>query len=393
MKLQYNRKEVIFLSVFTALCLLMIFVPTGFGRAIYVNAVGAKAKVLATNDSMMYQTGIVRMGEQRCTVEVLTGPHKGEQVEGINLLTGRLEFDKVFTKGQLAWVLLEQDHDNNVIFTNMVDQYRFAKELQLMALFALLLIIFSGFTGIRTLLSFLFAFLSIWKILIPLSLKGYSPMLLALMVGTTLTVVTLLLVGGCTKKALAAIIGAVGSSLITCLLAVLFTLYLGVHGSVMQWSESLLYAGYMKLDLTKLFQAAVYLSCSGAILDLSIDISAALNEIIEKKPSISAKELVVSGLTIGKSVVGSQTTTLLLAYMGSYLTVMMVYMAQGTPIMSILNSKTIAAEILHTFVGCIGLVLVSPLTSLVCGWLYTRKSAKQRTVLENEGSPLLEPMD
>jgi uncharacterized membrane protein len=321
------------------------------------------------------------MGEQQCTVEILNGPHSGEQFEGINLLTGKLEFDKVFVEGQLAWVLLEQDDSGKVIFTNMVDHYRLSKELQLIALFAIMLIIFSGYTGLRTILSFIFAFLAIWKVLIPFGLKGYNPMVLALLVGNTLTVMTLLLVGGCTKKALAAIIGSVGSSLITCLLAVFFTRYFQVHGSVMQWSESLLYAGYMKLDLTRIFQAAVYLSCSGAILDLSIDISAALNEIIEKKPDIQAKELVASGLTIGKSVVGSQTSTLLLAYLGSYLTVMMVYMAQGTPIMSILNSKTIAAEILHTFVGCLGLVVVSPLTALVCGYLYTRKQPKKKATL------------
>lgn len=378
MRLQFNRKEAIFLCIFSLFCLVLLFIPTGFGRAIYVNAVGAKARVLRTNDTMMYQTGIVRMGEQRCTVEILSGPHTGEQYEGINLLTGKLEFDKVFTEGQLAWVLLEKDSANKVIFTNMVDHYRLSKEIQLMALFALLLVVFSGYTGIRTILSFLFSFLAIWKVLIPFALKGYDPMLVALLVGNTLTIMTLLLVGGCTKKASAAIVGSVGSSLMTCFLAVLFTWYFQIHGSVMQWSESLLYAGYMKLDLTKIFQAAVYLSCSGAILDLSIDISAALNEIVEKKPDISAKELVASGLTIGKSVVGSQTTTLLLAYMGSYLTVMMVYMAQGTPIMSILNSKTIAAEILHTFVGCIGLVLVSPLTSLVCGYLYTRKPTQDK---------------
>jgi uncharacterized membrane protein len=381
MKLQCNRKEAVFLGIFSLLCLVLIFVPTGFGRAIYVNAVGAKARVLSTNDSMMYQTGIVRMGEQRCTVEILNGPHAGEQFEGINLLTGKLEFDKVFVEGQLAWVLLEQDTSGKVIFTNMVDHYRLSKELQLIALFAIMLIVFSGYTGLRTILSFIFAFLAIWKVLIPFALKGYNPMVLALLVGNTLTVMTLLLVGGCTKKALAAIIGSVGSSLITCLLAVIFTRYFQVHGSVMQWSESLLYAGYMKLDLTKIFQAAVYLSCSGAILDLSIDISAALNEIVEKKPGIQAKELVASGLTIGKSVVGSQTSTLLLAYLGSYLTVLMVYMAQGTPIMSILNSKTIAAEILHTFVGCLGLVVVSPLTALVCGYLYTRKQPKNKATL------------
>jgi uncharacterized membrane protein len=147
-----------------------------------------------------------------------------------------------------------------------------------------------------------------------------------------------------------------------------------IDGAVMQWSESLIYSGFVSLDLTSIFQGAIYLACSGAVLDLSIDISSALDEIIKNNPNITKKELIKSGLTIGKSVVGSQTTTLLLAYMGSYITVMMVYMAQGTPMMNILNSKSIAAEILHTFVGCIGLVLVSPFTSIVCGFIYRKET-------------------
>ena len=106
----------------------------------------------------------------------------------------------------------------------------------------------------------------------------------------------------------------------------------------------------------------IYLSCSGAILDLAIDISAAVEEVVDKKPDISRKEILLSGLNVGRSVVGSQTTTLLLAYM-----------AQGTPLMSILNTKFISSEIVQTFVGCIGLVIVSPLTSLICSIIYTKK--------------------
>jgi uncharacterized membrane protein len=141
------------------------------------------------------------------------------------------------------------------------------------------------------------------------------------------------MVAGLTKKALAAIGGAVACSLITLGLAAAFTRYFGIHGSVMQWSESLIYSGFQKLDLTQVYMAAVYLACSGAILDLAIDISAALEELIVHKPQITRSELIRSGLNIGRSVVGSQTTTLLLAYMGSYLSIMMVYMAQATPFM------------------------------------------------------------
>lgn len=149
----------------------------------------------------------------------------------------------------------------------------------------------------------------------------------------------------------------------------------------MNWSESLLFAGYSRVNLTKLFQGAIYLSCLGALLDLAVDISSALQEVVDHHPTISRTALIQSGMNIARSVVGSQTTTLLLAYIGSYLTVMMVYMAQGTPIMSILNSPSVAAEILHTLVGCIALVLVAPITTLCSAFLFIPKGKEHDQTL------------
>lgn len=358
------------IGVFIILLALLWWIPTGFQKQIYVNSEGVKAKVVEVNNRGVYSTGMIQQGDQRCTIEILEGEHKGQQVEGMNLLTGKLEFDKMFKPGDEAWVLLELDSSNAVIFANMVDYYRIDQQIFLIGLFVILIIAFSGFTGVRTLLSFSFALLSIVKILIPCLLKGIPPLLVALMVGNLLTVMTLLLVAGCNKKAYTAIISSMICSLMTCLLAVVFGDLFKMHGAVMDWSESLLYAGYQNLDLTAIFQAGIYLACSGAILDLAIDISAALDEVIKNNPSVSRVNLIKSGLSIGKSVVGSQTTTLLLAYMGSYITILMVYMAQGTPLMSILNSQKVSSEILHTFVGCIGLVLVSPLTAIICGIVY-----------------------
>ncbi len=368
----HRYKEWWLLVILLTVVLLLVMIPTGFEREIYVNAVGSKARVVSLDNSNMYQTGVVRMGEQICTIEILTGPHAGKQTEAINLLNGKLEFDSVYEEGDIAWVLVEQDTDKEILFTNMVSHYRFSKELLLLALFAIGLIVFSGRTGIRTIISFALAFLLIWKVLIPATLKGYEPMLVSLLVGTFLAVSCLLLVAGLTKKAYAAIIGTIICSVLTVLFSMWGTWYLKLHGAVMPWSESLLFAGYEGMQLTKVFQAAIYLSCLGALLDLAIDISSALDEVQYHHPTISRTELIRSGMNIGKSVVGSQTTTLLLAYIGSYLTIMMVYMAQGTPVMSILNSPSVAAEILHTMVGCIALVLVAPITSVTCGYLYTR---------------------
>lgn len=370
-----NKKEVIFICTFLILIGILIFIPTGFEKQIYVNSEGVKGKIIAVDNSSMYKTGMITQGEQKCVIEVISGSHKGEQVDGVNMFVGKYEFDKIFEVGDVAWVLLEFEdkEQGNIIYANMIDHYRINKELILISLFAVTIIIFSGFTGARTLLSFVFALLSIWKILIPLMLKGYSPLLVALLIGNVLTVTTLLLVAGFTKKAYAAIMGSVICSMVTAFLAIIFTKYLKIDGTVMQWSESLLYAGFMSLDLTAIFQAGIYLACSGAILDLAIDISAALEEIVKNNPEVTKVKLIKSGITIGKSVVGSQTTTLLLAYMGSYISVMMVYMAQGTPMMNILNAKAISAEIVHTFVGCTGLVLVSPLTSIICGFLFQKE--------------------
>ena len=262
-----------------------------------------------------------------------------------------------------------------------MDHYRLHLEVLLIGFFVVLLITFSGSTGVRTIISFVFTLICILKVFVPMLLKGYNPIYLALIIGVVISTVTLILVGGFTKKAYSAIFGSIASSLITCVLAIFFGNLFNIHGSILQWSESLIYSGYQNLNLTLIYQAGIYLfiylfiylSCSGAILDLAIDISAAVEEVVDKKTDISRKEILLSGLNVGRSVVGSQTTTLLLAYMGSFIGVMMVYMAQGTPLMSILNTKFISSEIVQTFVGCIGLVIVSPLTSLICSIIYTKK--------------------
>lgn len=369
-KQKLRNKNSLFSLVCIVLIAILLVLPTGFEKNIYLNAEGVKAKVLSTDESTVYTTGLLKQGSQVCQIEILQGSHKGEKVEGVNLLTGQLEFDKLFEVGDKAFVIAEQDENKQIVFVTMVDHYRLNVEVLLIGLFIVALIVFSGSTGVRTVISFIFSLLSIWKVLIPMLLKGYNPMFVGLGIGITIITITLLLVAGFTKKAYCAILGAVSASLLTGMMAILFGDLFKIHGAVMPWSESLLYAGYQHLNLTLIYQAAIYLSCSGAILDLAIDISAAIEEIVDKKPSISRKEIWLSGMTIGRSVVGSQATTLLLAYMGSFIAVMMVYMAQGTPMLSILNSKSISSEILHTFVGCLGLVIVSPLTATICSYIY-----------------------
>ena len=107
------------------------------------------------------------------------------------------------------------------------------------------------------------------------------------------------------------------------------------------------------------------ISGCGALMDLSMDIASACQELIRHKPSITSNELLKSAFTIGRNVIGTMTTTLMLAYSGSYLSLLMYFAGQGTPVMDIINLKYVSSEVLITLVGSFGLVSVAPFTALV----------------------------
>lgn len=86
----------------------------------------------------------------------------------------------------------------------------------------------------------------------------------------------------------------------------------------------------------------------------------------------------MSGIRVGRAAMGTMTTTLLLAYSGGYVALLMVFMAQGTPVDNILNYKYVSSEILDTLVGSFGLVTVAPFTAFTSGILLTKHQRAER---------------
>lgn len=371
MKKIFREHGTVIVSV--VLLLVLLVIPTGYeGALVYRNAERVRAKVLSTDESDIYDTGLVRTGEQRCTIEVLDGLFKGSIVDAVNRLSGSLAQDKIFAAGDIAFVAISHK-ENKITTVMMTDHYRLDKEMILAGVFLLLLVLFAGKTGIRAVLSFTVTILMMWKILIPGLLNGHSPVWLSLGIVAILTMVVLGLIYGFGRRFVASLSGALLGIIVTAVLGVVFTDLFKIHGAVMESSESLLYAGYQGLNLTGIFMASIFLGSSGAVMDLAVDICSAVYEVVQKKPEISAKEAIYSGFSVGRAACGSTTTTLLLAYSGSYIALLMVFMAQGTPLEFILNYKYVAAEIVHTIVGSFGLVTVAPLTAITSGILFTRK--------------------
>ena len=356
-----------------AMILILLALPTGFEGALnYQEAERCSALVLSTDDSAIVDTGLVRSGEQLCELEILDGRFKGRTVTGVNMLNGSLEQDKIFSPGDRALVVVSHDGDT-ITNVTMSDHYRLGWEMVLAAAFALFLILFAGRTGVRAIASFVLTVLVLWKRLVPLYLKGFNPVWVGLALTLVLTVMIIALVYGFDRRCLAAVSGSFLGILVTCVLGVVFTDLFQIHGAVMSYSESLLYSGYQHLDLTKIYMASIFLGASGAVMDLSVDITSAIHEVVEKRPDLSWREAVRSGLNVGRAAMGTMTTTLLFAYSGGYIALLMVFMAQGTPLDNLLNYKYVAAEIIHTVIGSFGLVTVAPFTALTAGWLLTRR--------------------
>ena len=356
-------------------CLLFIawlaILPTGY-QEIYREAEQCVAKVIQTDESKIIDTGLVRSGEQRCQLEIVSGKFKGRTAEGVNMLNGSLEQDKLFREGDRAQVVVSYNADE-ILMVTMIDHDRIPMELVMGAIFILFLILFAGRTGVRAVLSFFLTVLAIWKLLVPLYLKGYNPIWTGLVFTLLLSVLIIALVYGFDRRCISAVSGTFLGILVTCLLGSLFTDLFQIHGAVMSSSESLLYAVYQDLNLTRIFMASIFIGASGALMDLSVDITSAVHEVVEKRPDIGWKEAVRSGMNVGRSAMGTMTTTLLLAYSGGYIALLMVFMAQGTPLVNILNYKHVAAEMVHTVIGSFGLVTVAPFTALCAGVLLSQK--------------------
>ncbi|MCL2265373.1 MAG: YibE/F family protein [Treponema sp.] len=372
-----SRKDIIFIITAGLFTILIFFIPTGFeGSAVQTNALRARARVVHVNNDQLKIIGPVRQGVQQMDVKILSGGFKGQVFQSSNHLMGKMELDKVFLEGDIALAVLSVNDDGKIAHVQVIDHYRTNKTVFLAAGFIAAMILIMGWMGIKTLVSFAFAIAALVRILYPMILRGWDPVAAAVLITLLITALTLFLVGGLSKKALGAFLGAAGGILITSVLAFIFTSWFKIHGAVRPFTETLLFTGFGHLNLPRLFIAGLFIAASGAMTDLAMDVSAAMDEIKKQQPAVTRFGLMRSGFTVARQASGTMTTTLLLAYSAEYTAMIMVFIAQGVPLENVINMVWVSSEIVHTLVGSFGLVLVAPLTVFFCGMLLSVKNQK-----------------
>jgi uncharacterized membrane protein len=388
----YPSRNLILVILVLILSTVLIIVPTCFETPFGANVQRARACVLEVDNQDIQTFGIMTAGEQHLEVEILNGPYKGQRVEATNILIGKMETDKMFQKGDSVFLVLDTIEEDRVVSATAYDHYRLNIELFLVILFSIFLIGFAGTAGMRALLSFAFAILLLWQVLFPAILVGRDPIVISLIVVIVLTAVTLFLVAGVNKIALVALIGSILGIILTIGLSFLLLPPFHLHGAVQPFTETLLYTGFEHLNLTRIFLAAIFIGASGAVLDVAIDVATSMSEVIEKRPDLSFHRLLASGFVVGRNMTSTMVTTLLMAYASGYMALMMVFMAQGTPPLHLLNTNYVAAEVLKTVVGSFGLVTVAPFTAFVGAIIYTKWKPSMETFKPMFENPLKKDM-
>jgi uncharacterized membrane protein len=320
--------------------------------------------------------GTLRMGMQAVTARIVSGPYKGQHIKTINQLLGRELTDRYVRLGDKALFMLDI-RNGKILGAKIVDYDRQSWHLFLFIIFAGLLILFSGYIGIKAFVSFVFTVVIILKFLFTFILAGYNPLFVCFAVALICGIMTLLLIGGFTSRTLAATIAFTIGIMFSAGLTVFAGYGMHLRGITYEAGVFLLQSGYPGLDLTKILLGSIVLGASGAMVDIAISVATSVKEVSLANPMLRIRQLILAGFEVGKAELGTMTTTLLLAYMSVNIFLIMIFTANETPLTSVLNITIVSHEILRIIAGSIGMVIIAPITAIVAGFLYRNRTGAE----------------
>ncbi|WP_041701778.1 YibE/F family protein [Gottschalkia acidurici] len=346
----------------------------------------SKAIVLNVDNSEVVDGSFSRLGFQELNIRILNGKFKEQEVKASNNLLGSMDFDSFYKKNDTILVSILEDGEN-IVNVKTLEHYRQNWILALFIVFALCIIGFAKIIGLKSLFSFIATLYILWTFLIPNLLLGKNPLIFSSLTIVILTGVIIFSIAGVTRKGISAFLGTICGLFLSLGLTLFFGSKINLTGLTEPFAETLLFSGYIHLNMKDIFYSAIIIGASGAAMDIAMDISSSMDEVLDKKPNLSRKELIHSGFNVGKDVIGTMSTTLLLAYSGGYLTLLMLFMSKNSSLSTMLNLKIVSSEIMRTLVGSIGLVFVAPLTAIFAGYIYTI-NIKNAEILDKETEKL-----
>lgn len=317
----------------------------------------------SSNPYFLYQT---------LTVEILAGELSGVVVEAQNNLMDHTL--RPFSEGDRVTVemsdyhirIISPDRGNFLVF--------------FVALFLVLLCVIGGKRGILSVIGLLFSLISIIFILIPLTLAGYSSILIAIIIGILITIVSITLLAGVNAKSLAAIFGCISGVLIAACFAFVAGQIAFISGYHTEHAGVLLAWRTADVSLSGIFISGVIISAMGAITDTSMTIASAMEEVKLANPNLSASKLAKAGLNVGRDAMGTMSNTLILAFVGSSFSLILLIFSTDTTWVQFINNDGIGIEIIQGIAGSIGIILTVPITTFIAAKLFSIKTVNKREI-------------
>lgn len=314
----------------------------------------------------------LRLGSQHLELEILSGPYKGAVLEAINYLTAYANVD--CDLGTRVIVRLDVDENGDPYVVSIPNYDRGIVLMGMLAVFALLLILIGGKKGIMALLGLIYTLAGIWFLLIPMVLKGAPSIPSAIFIAALTAVASLLMLTGFSRKTLCAGLGCVCGVAAAGLFAWIVGIITPIGGFNMSEAEELVLRAYdTPLEIRGLLVSGILIAALGAVMDVAMSIASACHELRTVDPEITSGRLFRSGMNIGRDAMGTMANTLILAFAGASFNMLLLFQVYHYPMIQIINSDTMAIELIQSVAGSVGIILTVPLVSLFAALLLGKR--------------------
>lgn len=310
-------------------------------------------------------------GARQARVLLLDGTNAGEEIlAALEPVTGQASTDPYAVGDE---VIVESTRSPEGTYAAVSDRWRLPLIGTVVGLFALLVVVVGGWRGVRALFALALTFAITLKILVPLLMAGWDPVLLAVASATAITIVTFLLTEGLSRITLAAALGTFIALAITAVVAAMVTA--AARFSPLQGNED---TGFLTallgadFELSGLLLAAIILGALGVLDDVTVTQAATVQELARADPGASQGTLIRRAMNVGRSHIAATVNTLVLAYVAASMPLLLVFAAGRQSATTLASTETIAVEIVRAMVGSIGIVTAVPITTAIAAWLIRR---------------------
>ena len=315
-----------------------------------------------------------RVGQQTVVVEMTSGVKKGQELTTTS--SAGFLFGAPCTVGMR--VIVMQSVAGDTVVTSVYSMDRGMIIVGFAVLYILALCLVGGMKGVRGAAGLIFTFVAIIFVYLPLVYRGYYPFWVSVFICAVTTLVTMYFIGGATRKTLCATLGTLAGVVIAGITATVFSELSGISGWNVSDIESLMTLNQINgIQVGGLLFSGLLISALGAVMDVAMSISSAMQEFCDQNPKISRLELMRAGMRVGRDMMGTDSNTLILAFAGTSLSMLVLDYAYDLPFLQIINSNNIGIAVMQGLSGSFGIVLSVPATVVMAAYIYKAELRRQ----------------